>query len=82
MKTNLVTMNELNCSEFEVEGVLPGDTLVLDGGSVHQLIGGPLEGDAVHLEAGPVSQGRRVEREVAGNGSADVLWQDHDIVFT
>jgi hypothetical protein len=23
-----------------------------------------------------------VKREVAGNGSVDILWQDHNIVFT
>jgi hypothetical protein len=75
-------MNELDCSELEIKRVLPRDALVLDGGSVHQLIGGPLQGDAVHLQAGPGCHGRRVKREVAGNGIADILRQDHNIVFT
>jgi len=46
-----MTMNELNGSQLQVEGVLPRHALVLDRRPVHQLVRRPLKGYAVQDSA-------------------------------
>ena len=47
-----MTVNELNGSQLQVEGVLPRHALVLDRRPIHQLVRRPLQGDAVQDRAG------------------------------
>ena len=78
----LVTVDELDCPDLEVERVLPRDALVLYSRPVHQLIRGPLQRDPVDRNRTRAAEnGRRVEREVARHRGLDVLRQHHHVVL-
>ena len=80
--THLMTVDELDCPDLEVERVLPRDALVLDRRPVHQLIGSPLQRDpADGNRTRAAENGRRVEREVPRHRGCDVLRQHHHIVL-
>ena len=85
MLTDLMTMDELDRPDLQVEGVLPRHALVFNSRTVHQLIRRPLQRDPVqrrhHAGSGPGDEGRRVEREVAWDRGRDVLRQHHHVVL-
>ena len=68
-----MTMYELDKSQFQIQGVLPGHRLVLNRVAIHQLIGCPFQSNARQGGACACCEGGGMEGQVAWYKGADVL---------